>query len=551
MAEANSTTATPNRRQRRAAAKAVDQAPAAPAAAAPIPTLQIAADDPKLLRFQQGAAQMRKALKDLGRSDDEIATAVKELGAKCGIDEVYYVGSWTPYGGATTFEAYDQYRRSQEMAYEYDDLSWTLSNLIDNALTADDLSDQQKAQRIQSLAGEFATRAAVIKSEGGRAAQISGVAEEQAGPPAPLRSTFHAFKDDAGNWRWLAIHSNAYYDKHGEVFPEAAHKEYVARVDATKEFPELYDWHIPIGIAVYGGNDPLGRTGMGRADVVDYTDGFMISAGYFYPEFAYAAEWLAGQKDLGTSHGFDYFPADKGADGAYNRYWTFEVSPLPRARAANELTMFLPIDGTKEAIMNPTKRAQLVAVHGEEKVKAIESGIETLNKSLSDHGIGYKDIADAFESTPPAATSAAAATVPAATPAAGGTTPAPETEAMVKAMKEALTPMLQPITDQVGDLATRLEKLEKSDDARLASMFGPRVIPNPAMAPSMMASTLQDGRTTMVKAAAENYKEVADNIPEHLRYYFGHGVGGDATAIALQQAAAAAAAAAAAPPVTA
>lgn len=183
------------------------------------------------------------------------------------------------------------------------------------------------------------------------------------------------FKDAGGEWRWFAVHSNRYEDRQREIFPESAHKSWVDSVWATKQFPALRIWHLPVDI--------------GRADFVDYdTEGFVVSSGHFNKGMDDVAERLAGMKGLGCSHGYLYRRSDL-KNGVYAAYRTYEVTVLPGTKAANTLTAFFA--GEEVPMLTAERKAFLVEVMGEQRAKDVEEGIRALGEQAREHHIAYKD----------------------------------------------------------------------------------------------------------------------------------------------------------------
>lgn len=319
------------------------------------------------------------------------------------------------------------------------------------------------------------------------------------------------FKDTAGAWRWLAVYSNNFYDREGEVFPEAAHKDYVTWVDRTKSFPDLLLWHVP-------------GSQIGKADLVDYSEKLAVASGYFSPGMEDVAAALAADKEIAVSHGYEYRENDLGPDGAYRRYRTFEISPLPRRKAANLGTVFLPEE--KEEIMSLTKEKRdfLVGKLGEERVKGIEDGLTRISKELTSSGIGWKEIAEAMSDTaPPAGAEPAKGPVPPAQAiAAGGDQPLDAAQA-TKALQDALKEVL-------GPLEARLKALEASDDEKVAARFGARVQPDPAKAASQSDASVINGNNALVKDAKKGLgdpdapPDAAPGVPDFMKYYFSDGV---------------------------
>jgi hypothetical protein len=377
----------------------------------------------------------------------------------------------------------------------------------------------EKAAAMTSIASEFATRADSIAAEGGAGADIAGkeYTVPSTGTPAPKTlvgstaakgTSFKAFKE-GDVWHWFAVYSNTGVDKAKEWFSEAAHKEYADYVwaDSARRMPELWDWHTPVGVATYGD----GRKGMGRADFIDYDNGLAVASGHFYPEFNYAAEALSNEKELGVSHGYEYDRDWLLPSGEYTAYRSFEISPLPRSRAANELTMF-----------NPTRRPHLVEIHGEARVKAMEDALAPTAAALKAAGkeVSFKELEDALAATD--STAAAAPSVPTGNAAAvapsekEAATLATIVIAAVKAATEPLEARLKALETPVAPRTA-----EEIALAAVKEAFGPRVMPSPGQAPSENPATVLNGNNGAVQAAKAGAKDGVDvaGLPAHLQPY--------------------------------
>lgn len=304
-------------------------------------------------------------------------------------------------------------------------------------------------------------------------------AENIGGRELPVSSSFVIAKDKAtGAWRWVALASNKFVDREGELFPEAAHKEFVEYVDGTKSYPELWLWHMP--------GMPLGS-----ADFVEYLDGFLVVSGTVEPEFGDVAESLSKDKELAVSHGYFYADSDL-QDGIYRKYRMFEVSPLPREKAANLWTAFSTIV-KEDQMMSKEKRAFLVTHLGEERVAGLEVSLPRLSKELEDKGISWKDVeflAEKDEIIAPAAgegkvevgDSAEGASGDDAAPAAAdiGEQSTSSSDEIVKAFA-TVTAALGAVQEQVSTLAQNMEgiqneikELKRSDDEKLVNLASPK-----------------------------------------------------------------------------
>jgi hypothetical protein len=308
---------------------------------------------------------------------------------------------------------------------------------------------------------------------------------------------FAAFKDASGAWRWAATWSNNFVDRDGEVFPDSAHKEYEAYVDQTHDYPELWLWHMP-------------GSKSGKADMIAYDDGFCLATGTFDADKADIAEGLARAKDLGVSHGYTYAPHEL-RNGEYLRYRTFEISPLPGAKASNIGTSFAAI---KEApMLTAEKRDWLVKTIGEDRAAVIEENHQRMRKELTDRGISYKEFVEALAEgetngepvAEPAAAEPAAepAVEPAAEPAAAE--PAaddPEDgEKAMSGMKEAIvaavTAAMEPVATQLKEMRaeydTKLDALKQADDEKIANAWASKAWGRNVPSATDDSSNLVDG----------------------------------------------------------
>lgn len=482
--------------------------------------------------FESARAALETSLKAAGVSDELVSRETAALGEKCGMDMPYEVVVYTPYGGASSFDEIDTFEQSQELDERIAEVTEQFQAIVGNVLGNAALTMAEKETRIAAAATEMRRRVEAGPVEGEREAPHTPV---KVGSTAAGGTSFKAFKEGE-SWRWFAVYSNTGWDKgskahpQGERFPEAAHKDFTDYVwaDPDHRMPELWDWHTPVGVATY--HD--GRKGMGRADFIDFADGLAIAAGHFYPEFNDVAERISTQKEIGVSHGYEYEPHWLKPTGEYTAYRSFEISPLPRSRAANELTLFMPELAEKESpMLSAHRRPQLVKDLGEDRVKAIEAALAPAAAALAAAGkeVSFKDLEDALASND--ASVAAAASVPVANAAAGASTPAPMSEQQAKdALASVITAAVK---EGVAPLEARIAALEKNPtdvkemiSTAVKEAFGPRQTPAPGSAPSESASTVINGNTGAVQAAKQGAKEGAptpEGVPAHLAWYFQNG----------------------------
>ena len=231
-------------------------------------------------------------------------------------------------------------------------------------------------------------------------------------------------KDKNGALRFVATFSNNFRDRDNppEVFTEAAHKEFVAYIDGGGEMPELWHWHTP-------------GTKFGKADWVDYDNGFITASGLIDPGHEQEAELLAGMKGLGLSHGYRYIP---GIDGEIDWYRTFEMSVLPNAKAANPWQEFAIIESEVKEMFKDDKREYLVSVLGEGKVAALEENNQARAKFLNELGVDSKEFETEEKETKT------------------------EKVTVVNVSADNIAALINPLTEVVNAMSDRVKTIEQS-----------------------------------------------------------------------------------------
>lgn len=258
-------------------------------------------------------------------------------------------------------------------------------------------------------------------------------------------SSFVLFKDQQGDIRWFAWASNKFrdIDSPPEILMDKAHREYVDYVDRSGNYPEAWLWHTP-------------KTRWGKADWVDYADGFLLVSGTVDPGMEHVADALSKMRNLGVSHGFRYRHENK-QQGTIGWYRTFEVSPLPVEAAANPWTSIEVL--TKEIDMfTGKKREFMVNAIGEEEVARLENDTKALREALEAAGVDWKELPedDPIDIKALASEAAKAAA-----------------EALVETPAfKALTETANKTQQDVEALAGRVDALEKSDDEKVAKALG-------------------------------------------------------------------------------
>lgn len=344
----------------------------------------------------------------------------------------------------------------------------------------------------------------------------------------PRTNRFMVWKEQSGEWRWLAIYSNKFRDNDtpAEILSEQAHKDFVAAVDRGEwPYPELWLWHVP-------------GTKCGAADFVAYDDhGFALSSGTVDDEAV--AQKLAADEDLLVSHGMPRpeIQRDAADPTILTRYRTKEISPLASMAAANKLTGWV-ILGEEHMALPKEKRDWLVDKLGEQAVAELEKDLGMKAKTADALGLEYKDTSeqasDATTETEKAeASDADAAEADASDSGTEAHAPAPDyatREEVAEAIAQTVAPILQQVeslaelTGAVEELTTAVKALQRSEDERLTEMI------QTTPAASLTALTQQrlgsvigrdetrvDGRTKEAKAGPQE-TPVPANGPTFVPY---------------------------------
>lgn len=421
---------------------------------------------------------------------------------------------YRPYGGVTTLKDALAAMDAEARAWAVQKAAWLFQDITGNILADENVTDKGKA--IAAAAKEFQAllddpeplmkakaddktpppdpQADTTPDPNAPAAKppVPGVPMQPGGAISPQAflgylallgagakeapaGAMVVFKESADSYRWFGWVTNKWRDrdtaKHpkGEIITDAAHKEFVAFLDANPgQAPEHWTWHTP------------GSARKSRADWWDYVDGFLVMSGPHTPDEAKGFEADAGP--IGMSHGFRVF-ARNAADGLIEKYRTFEVSDLPLDVAANPFTAFDSIRKELDAMpFSKEKRAYLVTRLGEERVAQLESNTGDMAKALEALGVESKE------------TEAPAAPPPPASPAQPDQI-GPADEVMAKAFEQLAGLLnvdelkagilgLKAQADLVPTLQTELETLKaqvadmkKSDDEKVAETLRPRLKP--------------------------------------------------------------------------
>jgi hypothetical protein len=209
---------------------------------------------------------------------------------------------------------------------------------------------------------------------------VSSVRKALSKTPSQSLSPFVLFRENEDRLRFMAVYSNIFEDKHNQILTTESHKEYVDWVSESKLYPDLQVWHCGDGSKI------------GKADVIDFVDGFAVASGVIdsnKEEIAYKA----AESDPGVSHGF--VGLLQNSTGLWNKYRSFEISVLPEWAAGNENLDVLYAPGSKEFFMpfDPKKRAYLSSLGiSEEDISNFESAAKEQSDNLKAMNIAHKSL---------------------------------------------------------------------------------------------------------------------------------------------------------------
>lgn len=284
-------------------------------------------------------------------------------------------------------------------------------------------------------------------------------------------NSFAVFKQADGAYRWFGWVSNHFRDNDNprEILSAKAHRDFVAFADKTGKYPELWLWHVP-------------GSRIGKADMVDFADGFLVESGLFDPGLEGVAEAMAKETDpLTMSHGFVRTkPMD--VNGITDGYIQFEASVTPQGPEANPWTGFTTM---KEADMplSKDKRDFLAKYLPESTISALEGTTDELRKAAEAAGVDWKAV-EAAEAAPPEATITppAAPTMEDIVSTLAGPIADAVAERLQLANLSAIIADVKTKTDALAAITTRIEAVEKalavvqkSDDEKIAATMTPKV----------------------------------------------------------------------------
>lgn len=398
---------------------------------------------------------------------------------------------YSPLYGVTSFAELDDLEQAEEAGYHAKELTGQFQMMIGNIMA--DPTIDNKGAAINRLTSEFTMRLKqpMKKEKSGLLESIRNLfSRPPAADPLPMATEkdkrFMVWKDAAtGQYRWFAIYSNQFRDEDHppEIISEKSHKSFLHLVDTgTVDYPELWHWHTP-------------GTAWGKADWLDYADGFAVASGYVYPGHEKEAEAVSNLDDIRVSHGMPsrFIVRNKQDPTIIDFHVTTEISDLPGFAAANPLTEFAVLNG-KESDMafTPEKRQYLVqAGLSEAAIKELEGSLANKAQAAADAGLERKETSEAPVASPPATDAPAYPTMA-------------EVAAAFADVVKPLSEALSAITARLDTVDAQVKALAESDEAKIAKAAAatPRASLQELIASSILGNpaAVVDGRTALAKA---------------------------------------------------
>lgn len=278
-------------------------------------------------------------------------------------------------------------------------------------------------------------------------------------------------KDKKGDWRYVAWPTNNFIDSDGDIFCEAAHKEYVGFLNENPDMaPAFLRWHTP---------ETMRKS---LPDFWTYENGFLIFSGTLTEGEAQVLLKDQAKTDIGLSQGVLAFSRDRKDPRVVTQYRMYEFSDLPLHRAANPFTT-IEI-AAKEAKMQDEEKIEYLSkvLKGgrEQAIQLVSLQTAAKQQTLKEAGFESKEKTEtpvpALETTPVAAT---------ALPGDAHIMEVVEAVLKEKIDPDALNTYLETLQKDAADgrqareevalLKAAVEDLSKSSDDRLAERISPPI----------------------------------------------------------------------------
>lgn len=300
--------------------------------------------------------------------------------------------------------------------------------------------------------------------------------------PPVIGDTTHVtlIKEKSGRTRVMMRVSNMFKDRHGEIITQEAHRNFAKHVtDHPEEMPEFWVWHIP-------------GSRWGKADVVDFSDGFLTASGLVDEGYEELAKQLC-REDFGVSHGFRGVSLT--GKGFIDAYKSFEFSPLPRDSAANIVTGLMLI---KEKGMDPTKRQTLIDIGVSEKfLDQWDNDSSKTSEALKALGFEFKEVEDGDANSNTTNTDTA--------------TPSNDPSDVVQAI-QGLTTVVQELSSKVSGLEAKQKEYEGGLESAVTKVMEATIVPGQTKGHVPSSSDNNAPPDGLVKVQDEWEKELNEHL---------------------------------------
>lgn len=431
----------------------------------------------RALYAAEGGAKMGKKETDQIENVEATEEAVVEKG-------------YVPYG-VLSFADLDTAREAMEQAEETYDLMRDFTQLVENIMTSEEVSD--KAAAVKSLSDEFATRVSqsgdesedkeITEEDDSEDRLIERIAQRFKEIFAPLfrkdenkddakedTGNFMVWKEASGEMHFLARYSNNIRDDDhpAEIIKSDSHKRFVELVDKKEvSAPELWIWHVP-------------EWKLGQSTWVAYDDvGFALAAGVIDKGKEEIAEQVSRQKGVLMSHGMpsDSIKRDPDDDSVIVEHTTKEISILPSWAAANKFTGFMVMDIAKEVdeMSIPQNKIEALVREWGGNTEANLKKLEEFNKSESEKAAGEgretKEVTEEVVTTEVVAETTTTETTQETTP------DYPTREEIAEAIANVVAPQIiaqneaiAALSEEISSLRKELSELSKDDQEKIKAV---------------------------------------------------------------------------------
>lgn len=289
-------------------------------------------------------------------------------------------------------------------------------------------------------------------------------------PRASVNKSYVTFKQDKnGDWWFIGLYSNKFKDREAEIISEEAHREYIEWVRDKGIKPQITLFHMPRAqpgfwysvMQAYEKNMIRTETintmlrdfykdyAVAEAERVFYANGFVGVAGKVYKGREAWINNLSNYPDeLGMSHGFIPIELD---DNIYTKYRSFEMSILPKSRAANIWTKVDFVEGTMPL---DAKDQEFLDNIQQGTAEEVDTATEETRQQLEDKGVEFKE----------------------------NETPEITVDTMINKLVEtmkwdefgqALHQQLTEINSRFDQIENRLKEVEQTEDEKVANLYQP------------------------------------------------------------------------------